>query len=400
MWQELMKNPFAQGLFIGLISGFITGFITNIIILRFTPAWEPFKERFSEFIKQHFRRFKREEKRFTIGTVVLNGVEEARLQPVRIGNMLLPMRILIGGDGETRYKFPDGIICAWNREKLVLPEDMAEAYPRFLEKRREAALERGAVFEQRDHVRLDDYKIRLVGIEDAPSKLELTVSLTDYYTIQATNYSIDEILPGGSTIRKKYATDPSNLRNSVLANPLAVNLSVVTADRQIYISLRGKKTAVTASGFAPAVSGTGNPLTDIDNQGIYSPFLTAQREAEEEIIGYRPDLSEITFFGLARTLKYQLPFLFGEVRLSRVSAGELESSFPRDLWESEGLYPLPLEVDAIVEFIKKIYKEMEEKIIIGSATYAALFSLLQSLRYEYPESWKKVVEELSELEKK
>jgi len=71
MWQELMKNPFAQGLFIGLISGFITGFITNIIILRFTPAWEPFKERFSEFIKQHFRRFKREEKRFTIGTVEL-----------------------------------------------------------------------------------------------------------------------------------------------------------------------------------------------------------------------------------------------------------------------------------------------------------------------------------------
>jgi hypothetical protein len=306
----------------------------------------------------------------------------------------------VGGDGETKYKYPEGIACLWNREKLVLPKDVQEAYPSFLEKRRKEALQRGAVFEQRDHVRLDDYEIRLGGVEDAPSQLKLIVSITDYYTIQATNYSIDETLPGGSTIRQKYATDPSDLKNSVLGNPLAVNLSVVTADKQIYISLRSKKTAVTAAGFAPAVSGTGNPFTDCDEQGVYSPFLTAQREASEEIIGYRPELGEITFFGLARTLKYQLPFLFGEVRLSRVSSKELESSFPRDIWETAGLYALPLEIDTIVAFIKQVYREMEEKSIINSATYAALFSLLQSLRYEYPASWKKIVEELSRLEKK
>ena len=111
-------------------------------------------------------------------------------------------------------------------------------------------------------------------------------------------------------------------------------------------------------------------------------------------------MSEITLFGLARTLKYQLPFLFGEVRLSRVSSKELESSFPRDIWETAGWYTLPLEIDAIVEFIRKVYREMEEKIIINSATYAALFSLLVSLHYEYPGSWKEIVEELSTLKKK
>jgi hypothetical protein len=330
---------------------------------------------------------------------VLTDVEEARLKPVKIGNMLFPMRVLVGGDGKMKYKFPDGISCEWNREKLVLPKDMQEAYPTFLEKRRRYALERGAVFEQRDHVRLDDYQISLNGPEDAPWPLKLIVSITDYYTVQATNYSIDEILPGGFTVRKKYASDPSDFKNSVLANPLAVNLSVVTADRQIYISVRGKKTAVTPAGFAPAVSGTGNPLTDSDEKGIYSPFLTAQREAAEEIVGYQPDFSEITFFGLARTLRYQLPFLFGEVRLTKVSSKELESSFPRDIWETEGFYAQPLEVDAILAFIRDVYREMGEKNIIGSATYAALFSLLQSLRYEYPDSWNRIVEELSTLSK-
>jgi len=391
-----MSETYIQGLIIGFITGFISGFVVNLFFLRFTPTWEPFKERLSET----FRKFRKKKTRIKIGTVEITEAMEATLKPVKIGNVLLPLRIFVGGDGKTKYKFPESIICIWSREKLTLPEDVLECYSRFLEKRRQEAAKRKAVFENRDHVRLDDYEILISGVEDSPTRLKLFVSTVDYYTIQATNYSIDEILPGGSTIRQKYASDPADLRNSVLGNPLAVNLSVVTADKQIYISRRSKKTAVTAAGFAPAVSGTGNPLTDRDEEGNYNPFLTAQRETAEEILGYRPALDEIIFFGLARTLKYQLPFLFGEVRLSGVSARELESSFPRDIWETAGWFALPLEIDAVVEFIQKIYKEMEEKVIVNSATYAALFSLLVSLHYEYPDRWKDVVERLSVLEKK
>ncbi len=378
---------------------FLIGLLISFLLLYWSPGWEPFKERLSRSFRS-LRRLRTKPKPLKIGTIDLTGVEAALLNPVRIGDMVFPMRRLIGGDGKTRYRFPDGIICIQNREKLVLPPEIQQAYPTFLEKRRMQAFERGAVFEQRDHMRLDDYEIGLHGLEDAPWPLKLIVSVTDYHTIQATNYSIEETLPGGATIREKYATDPGNLKNSVLGNPLAVNLSVVTADRKVYISVRGKKTAATHAGFAPAVSGTGNPHTDCNEKGIYTPFLTAQREAAEEITGYRPDFTDITFFGLARTLRFQLPFLFGEIRLRNMTSKELESSFPRDTWETEAFLALPLKIDVIVAFIREVYREMEEKNIVGSATYAALFSLLQSLRYEYPDDWTRIVRKLGTLGKK
>ena len=380
------------------ILGILVTILITLLFMRFTSQWEEFKERFSRWYNRRILR--KEGKPPKIGTITLTGVEEARLKPVRIGAMLLPIRIFVGGDGKTRYTFPDGIICEGNPEKLVLPKDMQDSYSKFLEKRRKEAEDRGAVFEPRDHVRLDDYEIGLSGIEDAPWPLKLIVSTTDYYTIQATNYSIEETLPGGATIREKHASDPGELKNSHLGNPLATNLSVVTADQKIYVSVRGKKTAVTPAGFAPAVSGTGNPLTDRTGKGIYSPFITAQRESSEEITSDPPDLSEITFFGLARTLRWQLPFLFGELRLSEMTSTQLESSSPRDIWETEAFVAMPLEVDTIIEFIRKVYREMDEKSIVNSATYAAIFSLIQSLHYQYPDEWRSIIRELSTLEKR
>lgn len=317
---------------------------------------------------------------------------------VEFGNIVFPMVVLVGGDGETRYTWPKGIECIWSTKTLVLPKDVQRAYPALLEKRRELAKARGAVFEQREHIRLDDYEISLQYPTDKPWPLRLIVSKTDYYTIQATNYSLDELLPGGSTIREKYAYDPRDFRNSILANPLAVNLAVVTADRQICLAVRGRKTAVTPGGYAPAISGTGSPQHDLDEHGNYSPFLTAMREGSEEIIGFKPSLEDVVFFGLARTWKYQLPFLFGEIRLKNVTAEELKAMFPRDHWETEGVVCLPLDPEAIVFFIREIYQDMEESQITGSATYAALFSILMSLRYEYPADWKIIIKELSKIQ--
>jgi hypothetical protein len=70
-----------------------------------------------------------------------------------------------------------------------------------------------------------------------------------------------------------------------------------------------------AGGYGPALSGTGSPLLDCDADGRYNPFRTAQRKAFAEATGpLLPDLSWITFFGLARTFKPRLWFLFGELR--------------------------------------------------------------------------------------
>ena len=379
------------------IGGIAVSILIGIIFLRFSSDWEYSKGRFAVALR---RRFKRKESLVKVGPMVLRGVRDARLNPMIIGAMVLPIRRFLGGDGKTRFKHQGGIVSTWNADKLTLPHDMTEISARLVEERRSAAIARGAVFVNRDHVRLDDYSFDLQGLHDEIWPLKLRTSMTDYNTIQATNYGIDEVLPGGETIREKYAQDPGNLLNSVLANPIATNLSVVTTDMKIFVTVRGQKAATTPSGFAPAVSGTGNPHLDRDSNGNYDPFLTAQRETEEEITGSPPALDEICIFGLARTLKYQLPFLFGEVRLTNTTSEQLESSVPRDSWEAEKLVSLSLEPDAILQFVWEVYKETDEYQIVNSATYAALFSLLQSLLYEYPDEWSNIVKQLGTLPKR
>jgi hypothetical protein len=325
------------------------------------------------------------------------------IRPVEFGNLVFPMKVLVGGDGTIRYRHPDGIICVLSGRQFgltELPKDVQEMYPAYLEKRRAIAKARGATFEQREHVRLDDYEIRLRLSDDAPWPLQLILSTTDYYTIHATNYSLDELLPGGSTLREKYARHPGDLRNSILANPLAVNLSIVTADHQVCLAIRGRKTATTPEGYAPAVSGTGNPRPgfDLNEAGDYSPFLTAVREASEEALASKPSMDEVTIFGLARTLRYQLPFLFGELRLRTLTAAQVKAQFPRDQWETEGLISIPLNPQTVIDFVRHVYRYMEAHQIVGSATYAALFSILQSLRYQYPDEWDVIVAELIEVQ--
>lgn len=287
--------------------------IFGFIAWFFSSQRQEFREQLATWARKQWGRI-RGWKPIRVGTVKLPPAPPtdyvALIRPVEFGNLVFPMRVLVGGDGITRYRHPDGIICVWSGRRFdltSLPKDVQKVYPDYLEKRRAIAKARGATFEQREHVRLDDYEISLRYPDDAPWPLRLIVSRTDYYMIQATNYSLDELLPGGSTLREKYARDPGDLRNSILANPLAVNLSIVTADHQVCLAIRGRKTAVTPGGYAPAVSGTGNPELDLDEEGNYSPFLTAVREASEEVLelSNRPSMEEVTFFGLARTLKYQ-----------------------------------------------------------------------------------------------
>lgn len=373
-----------------IIISFIIALIVAFIVVRFGPDWQYYKERFHGFFPPKKNNTLKDERK-------------ARNQPLKLGNIVLPIKILVGGDGKIKYRHPEGITCKWNpyEQRLVLPSDIQEAYNEFLEKRRKQAEDRGAVFEQRDHVRLDDYRMRLFGREELPYPLILHVSRTDYFTIQATNYSIDEHLPGGQTIREKYAQDPFDLRGSVLGNPLAVNLSVVTSDRKIYIVTRSRKTATTPRGLAPAISGTGDPDQDIDDSSEnYSPFLTAQREAEDEICSFKPLLNEVTFFGLARTLRFQLPFLFGELRLTNTTSRQLESNFSTHKWETEALIAIPFKPNDVINFITEVYREMTEKAIIGSATYAGIFSLLESLCYEYPNEWQDIIERLMYIKKR
>jgi hypothetical protein len=296
----------------------------------------------------------------------------------------------VGGDGKTKYGYPDGIECIFHASKSLLPEDIQTLYSTLLEKRRAEAEERRAAFDQRDIVRLDDYEIELSDPYEAPWPLVLHVSLTDYYTRAVTNHSLDETLPDGQLMRRRYGGDPADLADSRLANPLGVNLSVVTSDNWVCIAERGEKVATNPGGYAPAVSGTGN-LDDFEATYSYSPFLTARRQAYHEATGlYMPKLEDITFFGLARTLTYYDPFLFGEIRVP-LAWDELRSMPRRDSWDAEFLVAVPLEVDHVVQLMWEVYRQLYVTGDDSYGGYKAILSLFQSLLYRHPERWLQII---------
>jgi hypothetical protein len=317
-------------------------------------------------------------------------IERYTLPQVRVGDVFVPVYRIVGGNGKVRYEHPEGIVCNAPLTIFCLPPDIAQVKGTLVEKQLEEARLRGAVFENRPMVRLNQCSWGLREGDDQSWPLQLDVGLTDYFTMRATNVSISEKLPDGSTIEQKYAAPLDDLGNSQLANPLATNLSLVTSDRKIYITQRGLRVGWNPGGFAPAVSGTGNPTLDIEN-GTYNPFLTAQRETTEEATSpLVPDLAQITFFGLARTFKYRFPFLFGEVRLD-ITSEQLESQVPLDSWENRGLVAIPFTIEGVTDWMSKRYREVVGRRGLGPAVGTTLFSLLQSLLYEFPDDWQKVI---------
>jgi len=314
--------------------------------------------------------------------------KRSRASEFQVGILKMPLVRVIGGDGQTRYNYPGGIRTVFHNTRLVLPQDIHDHYHELLRARREESP--GTVFEQRNMIRLDDYEIGLSDPDDRPYPLILHVSLTDYYDMMVTNRSLDTKVKGGRmSLRDVYAGDPLDFATSELSNPLAVNLALVTnKDMKIYVALRGKKVATNPGGYGPAVSGTANPAFDIDFQRNYNPFLTAQRESYEEITSpYRPALSEITFFGLARTLRYYFPFLFGEIRLS-MTESDIASFTPQDNWDTRRLVSIPFTVEGVIDYIKQIYRYMKENDDDSPGT--TVFSLYQSLIYQYPDQREKI----------
>ncbi len=143
------------------------------------------------------------------------------------------------------------------------------------------------------------------------------------------------------------------------------------------------------------MSGAGSPLLDCDADGHYNPFRTAQRDAFEEATGpLLPDLSWITFFGLARTFKARFPFLFGEPRLP-ITASQLLSQVPSQSWESRSLVGMPFTIDAVRQWIVQRYRDQIGLRGLSAAVGTTFFSLLQSLLYEYPDEWLRVIETLT-----
>ena len=313
----------------------------------------------------------------------------------QFGGVKLQVHRIIGGDGQTKYCHPNGIVSTTKSDLFKLPDDIGKIAKANLKERKDAAANRGAVFENRPMVRLDDYSI---GMSDdhteSPIPLKLFTSNTDYFTMQVTNPSLDYLLESGNTIRQIYATDPTEFAKSKLANPLAVNLSLITCDGYILICRRGIKVGLNPGGWAPAVSGTGNPDADY-HQGAFCPFRAAQREAAQEILGkqYRLTMEEITFFGLARTLGYYFPFLFGELRI-QLKLEDLRSMLPSDVYETACIEPILFNIQDLTKKVLELYQELDENNRPTVRAHTTIFSLLQSLIYGFPNDYLTIRESL------
>lgn len=338
-----------------------------------------------EFLKRNYRYFVVDGNphRFQGELLHALGAERHPMDEWHVGSVILPIFVLVGGDGHIRYQWPDGIVCEPTSNVFEGHPDLKQ----FKEKRVAAALASaaatGSIIENRPMTRLEGYSWGLRSPDDAEWPLRLKIGRTDYFTQLATNAVAQDRLPSGKTIIELYGGRPEEFQSSFLANPLATNLSIVTSDGFTFVAKRGSKVMLNKGGFAPAVSGTGNPERDMEG-GIYSPFVTAKWEASEEALRpLVPDVRSITFFGLARTARYRFPFLFGELR-THLTAAEVGSLAPS--WENRGRVAIPFTVEDVLEWVRGTYSNyVANRGAPGDTT--AMFSLLQSLQYEYPDRW-------------
>jgi serine/threonine protein kinase len=312
----------------------------------------------------------------------------------KVGDVELDVVLFFGGDGVHRYNHPDGVeVTSSTHDLQDVPNVLFDATEDWLRWREADADRRGAPFENRRQPRVLEAGARLTeGNEERLHPMRLRLGVTDYFTTQCTNFAIDLILPDRRTIFEAYAGEYNDFSHSVLANPLATNFSVVTDDgttKTIFMSQRGKLVGGNVEfdnhNRVPAVSGTGHPLHDCDERGRFDVFKAGIREAREEVLGdYDLIPEELTFFGFARTGLMMFPFLFGEIRVP-MSADEYKEQrilHRHDVFAKEGV---PLTIDAVTEWIRKLYfRRNQDGQLISRPSHTGIFSIYQSLLYEFP----------------
>jgi serine/threonine protein kinase len=301
---------------------------------------------------------------------------------VMLGEHTLTLVRIVGGDGRNKYEFPSGIQVRESGNFFQVPDEILEVTEDWL-KARLVTREEGTPFANNDQPRLEDVGFGLT--DDASERLHplvLKVGKTKYFDMQVTNHCINFLLPDRSSVRNKYGGRITDLGGSQLANPLAVNLSIVTSDNFICVAERGTKVGTNPVFDSdnrirfPAVSGTGHPLYDRDSSGKFCVFHAARREAEEEVFGKgNVALEEIVFFGVGRTTYYFFPFLFGEIH-TNLSFDKLQSRQAEHVNDVVKVHGRPLTIPDVTDWINYLAGRPKSN--------TAVWSLYQSLIYRFP----------------
>ncbi|MCD6477692.1 MAG: NUDIX domain-containing protein [Candidatus Aenigmarchaeota archaeon] len=167
------------------------------------------------------------------------------------------------------FEIPDSIVRNFKEEVV--------------EKKRKEAEEKGKAFFDGPMTRLEDYTV-----DDTDHKLYLYLERTSYFTFAATNKSIDKEMV--REMMKLRGDSYLNL-NDGLANPIGVNVGVVSESDNVIIITRRSEKLSQYPGLYGIPAGFMNPDKD------KTPFDTARREVEEEM---GIDVNDLKMIGIGR----------------------------------------------------------------------------------------------------
>jgi serine/threonine protein kinase len=318
---------------------------------------------------------------------------------------VLPIHVLAGGDGTTSYH-ADGtgrrdILVKSTDQMLELPEEVVNATDDYLLWKEQDAASVPYRFEDLYQVRFDGFGFTKERPSDGVlTPLTLQTSLTNYYATHRTNFSIDTRLPDGKSIRRTYGghrddLGRTDLTGSSLANPICVNLSVVTLrDNYLVFAQRGSRTGGNPGGFAPAVSGTADLERDRQVEA-YDPWEHGKREGSEEVWGKFPVAREdIVYYGLAMRTDNFCPFLFGEARLdTTVDALKVYRQTAKSRDEIAQLIFVRFTIEHVMWAIRDLWS-------LKRLSPTAIFSLYASLIYRFDKEQATINEEFRDLKRR
>jgi 8-oxo-dGTP pyrophosphatase MutT (NUDIX family) len=172
----------------------------------------------------------------------------------------------------------------------VLPASLERTQQMLLARARERALATGAPFQNNRTVYLRNLRFT----DEDYSKIEVTLGPANYFQHVAFINALDECVIGSDrTVRQAYFQDPAR---SCVSSICSVYLNILAdGGKTIILTRRGKQVAISSDVIAETFCGTMNPDKDVNPAtGAPSPFLTAAREAKEEL-GLELPPPQITF---------------------------------------------------------------------------------------------------------
>ena len=278
-----------------------------------------------------------------------------------IGKIVIPVAIALGTPSEPINVEDVEIIDKFD---ILLEEDN----PKF--KQRLKNLQKRLLEIQEERYKLKGLsqakgiKVRINSFSQAPERegdkrglITFEFSRVEYKTLYSTNLALDIPIkyPDGQkkTIRELYCSHHfTDLSESILANPGNVDVAVICGDkdnRQLIIRQRKKGVSLYRDWYQVSATGYMDP-DHINDEGDVSPFVTAAREANQEIadsLDAKP--SDFKLIGLAVRWIDLYPAFFGYIETNK-SAKQLNSDFCRDGYEGNKSQ-IPFTPESVLEHI-------------------------------------------------